>query len=114
MFRSHISAAIFSLAILQASYAGNHETTPKQVIVPYGDLDLTMPAGQTELNARLRAAAVEACGPIQYSSTRPSEVIEAWGANRFCIQWSIERAVAHIRSAKNAKTRARIEEMTRN
>ncbi len=61
MIRQICVAALAVAAMVQAASAGEDFVT-SNVVVPYGDLDLSTSAGQSVLKSRIDAAALKACG----------------------------------------------------
>jgi UrcA family protein len=94
MTRALVAAAVFIASTIPAAHAA-----PKEVVVAYGDLNLSAAAGQSELKARLQDAAAKLCSPVfvgpDYRGSEQSarELMEVYHA---CIGRLSDRAMAKI------------------
>jgi UrcA family protein len=94
MLRTLIAAAVLTAT---AAYA----EAPRQVQIAVRDLDLNRPADQSVLNARIHAAAVQVCGPVQYTADlRGSAMQEAESDKRACIAQVSERTSSQIAKSR--------------
>jgi UrcA family protein len=88
--------------LLVASPAFGADEDLRQIVVPYGDLDLHSTAGQTELRARVVDAASTLCRPAWMRTTPDSE----FGAYfrevvfRGCVGRLTNRTMARIEDAR--------------
>jgi len=90
--RSLVAGALLSaLALSLASVSSAEEgTTPLQVVVKFGDLDISTPQGATALYGRIRSAAGNVCLPIYSSDNVGSQLNDA------CLQKVIADAVMKV------------------
>ncbi len=97
----HSLALSFSLALATAATPAFAEPSiQKQVVVSYGDLDLSQPAGVRALYGRIRAAARSACSP---AAGRAAGQQVAWSK---CRRDTLDRAVASLGSDAIARLHA--------
>ena len=97
---------VFYAALLIATAA---QAEPRQVHVAIADLDLSRPADQAVFKARIHDAAVQACGPVQYTADlRGSAMQEAESDNRACIARVSERASAQVAKVRMASADAKV------
>ena len=96
-----LAAAVFIISTISAARA---DVAPKEVVVAYGDLDLSAAAGQSELKGRLQDAAAKLCSPVfvgpDYRGSEQSarELMEVYHA---CIGRLSQRAMAKIETGRN-------------
>jgi UrcA family protein len=90
--RSLVAGAILSaLAMSFATVTSAEEsTTPAQVTVKFGDLDISTPQGAIALYGRIRSAAGNVCGPM-YGSDNVADQL-----NKACLQKVIADAVLKV------------------
>jgi UrcA family protein len=82
-----LSALAFSFATVSSA---DERTTPPQVIVKFGDLDLSTSQGAVALYARIHSAAVNVCSRVYDSDL-------AYKLNKdACLQEVIADAVTHV------------------
>lgn len=96
-------AAVLAISLLAASLGVAHAAPAQdapQVVVAYGDLDLSSSDGVRALYARISAAAAEVC---PYPDAR--ELGQAM-VNRSCRNAAISRAVREVKSPQLAALRA--------
>ena len=88
--RNLFSSAFLVLSVTAAAAA---ET---QMQVALGDLNLNRPAGQATAQARIRAAAVQLCGSVRFTSDLPGYASSKRVSDRDCIAQAVEGANAQM------------------
>jgi UrcA family protein len=90
--RSLIAAAIFSAVAsgFSAASLASDDTDVPQLVVKYGDLDLSSPQGATALYRRIGYAAEQVCPNLQ------SAAVSLQGQARACIHKAIADAVIKV------------------
>ena len=88
--RNLFSAAFIVLSVTAAAAA---ET---QMKVALDDLNLNHPAGQATAQARIRAAAVQLCGSVHFTSDLPGWASSKPVSDRDCVARAVEGANAQM------------------